>query len=61
MLRNVAAAGTGTRSQSVNNPWIIGAGWWDTAFADGFYGWLGELRLVGRPLPSSQWLTASLS
>lgn len=38
MLRNVAAAGTGTRSQSVNNPWIIGAGWWDTAFADGFYG-----------------------
>ena len=61
VLRNVAGAGTGTRSQSVNNPWIIGAGWWDTAFADGFYGWLGELRLVGRPLPASQWLTARRS
>jgi hypothetical protein len=58
VLRNVANAGTGTRSQSANNPWIIGAGWWDTALTDGFYGWLGELRLVGRPLPSTQWLTA---
>jgi hypothetical protein len=58
VLRNIANAETGTRSQSVNNPWIVGAGWWDTVLADGYHGWIGELRLVGRPLPASQWLTA---
>jgi len=28
---------------------------------DGYYGWVGEIRLVGRPLPSTQWLTARRS
>lgn len=58
VLRNVANAATGTRSQANPLPWILGAGWWDGSLDDGYYGWLGELRLVGRPLPASQWLTA---
>jgi hypothetical protein len=61
VLRNIANAETGTRSISVNNPWIVGAGWWDTVLTDGYYGWVGEIRLVGRPLPSTQWLTARRS
>jgi hypothetical protein len=61
VLRNIANAETGTRSISVNNPWIVGAGWWDTVLTDGYYGWIGEIRLVGRPLPSTQWLTARRS
>lgn len=58
VLRNVARAATGTRSQNPPQPWILGAGWWDGVLDDGFYGWIGELRLVGRPLPPQQWLTA---
>lgn len=58
VLRNVANAATGTRSQATPLPWILGAGWWDGVLDDGYYGWIGELRLVGKPLPASQWLTA---
>ncbi|WP_256441046.1 hypothetical protein [Roseateles sp. DAIF2] len=32
--------------------------WWDGVPGDGFYGWIGELRLVGKPIPPEQWLTA---
>lgn len=58
VLRNVSNAATGTRSQSSPLPWIIGAGWWDGVLDDGFYGWIGEMRLVGKPIPPEQWLTA---
>jgi len=58
VLRNVANAATGLRAQATPQPWILGAGWWDGSLDDGYYGWLGELRLVGKPLPASQWLTA---
>lgn len=58
VLRNVANAGTGTRSQNSPLPWIIGAGWWNGVLDDGYYGWVGELRLVGKPLTQDQWLTA---
>ena len=58
VLRNVVNAGTGTRSQNSPLPWIIGAGWWNGVLADGYYGWVGELRLVGKPLTQDQWLTA---
>lgn len=61
VLRNVSNAGTGTRSQNSPQPWILGASWWDTSLDDGFYGWIGELRLVGKPLPATQWLTARRS
>lgn len=58
VLRNVANAATGLRAQATPQPWILGAGWWDGSLDDGYYGWLGELRLVGKPLPAHQWLTA---
>ncbi|TXI19233.1 MAG: modulator protein [Roseateles sp.] len=58
VLRNVANAATGTRSQATPQPWILGAGWWDGVLDDGFFGWIGELRLVGKPLPPNKWLTA---
>jgi Concanavalin A-like lectin/glucanases superfamily/Calcineurin-like phosphoesterase len=58
VLRNVANAATGLRAQATPQPWILGAGWWDGSLDDGYYGWLGELRLVGKPLPANQWLTA---
>ncbi len=61
VLRNVAKAATGTRSQSTPQPWILGAGWWDGVLDDGFYGWIGELRLVSKPIPATQWLTARRS
>lgn len=58
VLRNVSNAAIGTRSQNSPLPWIIGAGWWDGVLDDGFYGWIGEMRLVGKPIPPEQWLTA---
>ncbi|MFN3630936.1 MAG: LamG-like jellyroll fold domain-containing protein, partial [Casimicrobiaceae bacterium] len=58
VLRNVSNAATGMRSQNSPLPWIIGAGWWDGVLDDGFYGWIGEMRLVGKPIPPEQWLTA---
>lgn len=61
VLRNVASAETGTRSQNPPRPWILGAGWWNGVLDDGYHGWIGEVRLVGKPLPSSQWLTARRS
>jgi hypothetical protein len=61
VLRNVANAATGTRSQSPPKPWILGAGWWDTELADGFYGPISEIRIVAKPIPPSLWLTARAS
>lgn len=61
VLRNVANAATGTRSQSPPQPWILGAGWWDTELTDGFYGPISEIRIVSKPIPQSLWLTARAS
>ncbi|MEG3123914.1 LamG-like jellyroll fold domain-containing protein [Sphingomonas sp. GB1N7] len=58
VLRNVSSGAIGMRSQSVNNPWIIGASWWNGGRVDGYFGHIGEIRLVGRPLGPDQWLTA---
>lgn len=57
VLRNVIGE-VGMRSQGADKPWILGASWWDGLRKDGFFGWIGELRLVPRPLTSDQWLTA---
>jgi hypothetical protein len=61
VLRNVASAATGTRSQSSPQPWILGAGWWDTVIADGHYGPISEIRIVPKPIPRTLWLTARAS
>lgn len=39
-------------------PWILGATWWDGYHKDGFFGHLGEVRIVGHPTVPAQWLTA---
>jgi 3',5'-cyclic AMP phosphodiesterase CpdA len=57
VLRNVTGA-VGMRSQSVNNPWILGASWWNGDRKDGYFGNIGEVRLVPRALKPSEWLTA---
>lgn len=57
VLRNVIGE-VGMRSQGADKPWILGASWWDGLRKDGFFGWIGELRLVPRPLTPDQWLTA---
>ncbi|CAB3825348.1 LamG-like jellyroll fold domain-containing protein [Achromobacter pulmonis] len=57
VLRNVADA-PGLAALAANMPWVIGAGSWDGARADGFFGSIGEVRIVDHALPSTQWLTA---
>ncbi|MBJ6120908.1 LamG-like jellyroll fold domain-containing protein [Sphingomonas mollis] len=57
VLRNVTGA-IGMRSQGVDRPWILGASWWNGSRVDGYFGHIGEVRLVGRPLKPEQWLTA---
>lgn len=39
----------------------IGCGQWADGMSTGFLGSLGEIRIVGAPLPPSQWLTARAS
>lgn len=39
-------------------PWSLGAGQYDGQREAGFIGWIGETRLVNRPLDPSDWLTA---
>lgn len=58
VLRNVGNAAIGLRSQNSPQPWILGAGWWDGVLADGFFGAVGEIRMVYRPIGRSEWLTA---
>jgi hypothetical protein len=58
VLRNVGNAAIGMRSQSTPQPWILGAGWWDGVLSDGFFGAVGEIRMVYRPIGRDQWLTA---
>ena len=57
VLRNVADA-PGLATLAANMPWIIGAGSWDGARADGFFGSIGEIRIVNQALKPAQWLTA---
>lgn len=59
VLRNpIDAVGLAT----LGLPWTIGAGYWDGGPpGGGFLGSLGEIRIVAKPLPPTQWLTARAS
>lgn len=57
VLRNASNA-PGLAALAANMPWIIGAGSWDGRRADGFFGSIGEIRIVGKALKPAQWLTA---
>lgn len=57
VLRNTSDA-PGLATLAANMPWVIGAGSWDGARADGFFGSVGEVRIVDRALQPIDWLTA---
>ncbi|MCG7328702.1 LamG-like jellyroll fold domain-containing protein [Achromobacter sp. ACRQX] len=57
VLRNASGA-RGLATLAANMPWIVGAGSWDGARADGFFGSVGEIRIVGQALQPIDWLTA---
>jgi hypothetical protein len=56
ILRNtVNTVGLATQ----NLPWVVGAGYYQGNGPNGgFLGAMGEIRIVSKPLPPSQWLTA---
>jgi hypothetical protein len=57
VLRNAADA-IGLASLAADMPWVVGAGSWEGQRADGFFGNIGEIRIVSKPLTPTQWLTA---
>ena len=57
VLRNTSNV-PGLATLSAGSPWVVGAGSWDGDRADGFFGNIGEVRVVAEALPSGQWLTA---
>ncbi|MEO5737837.1 MAG: metallophosphoesterase [Variovorax sp.] len=57
VLRNVSNA-QGLAALSATSPWVVGGGSWDGARADGFFGNIGEVRVVAAALAPNQWLTA---
>jgi len=60
MLRN--QYGTAGRAHGINGfddrPWIIGGSIYDNIMSTGFFGTIGETRLVDHPTTPAQWLTA---
>ena len=63
MLRN--QYGTAGRAHGINGfddrPWIIGGSIYDNIMNTGFFGTIGETRLVDHPTTPAQWLTARAS
>jgi len=57
VLRNSAAV-PGLATLKAAAPWVVGGGSWDGARSDGFFGHIGEVRVVAAALAPSQWLTA---
>ncbi|MER5334155.1 LamG-like jellyroll fold domain-containing protein [Micromonospora sp. NPDC002717] len=56
LLRNPSTPATGLASS--NEPWLVGAYHYDRVVEQGFYGWLGDIRIVDRPLPVGQFMRA---
>ncbi|MEV6521164.1 LamG-like jellyroll fold domain-containing protein [Longispora sp. NPDC051575] len=56
LLRNPStpAVGLGT----VGKPWLVGATTYDNVVEQGFYGWIGDVRIVDRALPVDRFMTA---
>lgn len=57
VLRNVTNA-KGLATLSPASQWVVGGGSWNLKRGDGFFGNIGEVRVVAAALASSQWLTA---
>lgn len=57
VLRNTSGT-VGIATLAADMPWMLGASWWDGDRDDGYFGSVGEVRLVTKPLVPNQWLTA---
>ncbi|MGC0372831.1 LamG-like jellyroll fold domain-containing protein [Streptomyces sp. SAI-229] len=55
IARNPAQASTGIAT--LGKPFVLGATQFDGTFGQGFYGWMGDTRIVGRPLSVEEFLT----
>ncbi|MEJ3744656.1 LamG-like jellyroll fold domain-containing protein [Actinomycetes bacterium KLBMP 9797] len=49
LLRNPSTPAVGLAT--AGEPWFVGAYHYDRVVEQGFYGWLGDVRIVDRPLP----------
>ncbi|WP_345073067.1 LamG-like jellyroll fold domain-containing protein [Phytohabitans flavus] len=56
LLRNPSTPAIGLAASG--EPWFVGAYHYDRIIEQGFYGWLGDIRIVSRPLPVSAFLNA---
>ncbi|MEU8262718.1 LamG-like jellyroll fold domain-containing protein [Micromonospora sp. NPDC048999] len=57
LLRNPSTPAIGLATS--DEPWLVGAYHYDRIVEQGFYGWLGDIRIVDRPLKVSQFMQAS--
>ncbi|MBZ6287347.1 LamG-like jellyroll fold domain-containing protein [Streptomyces olivaceus] len=55
IARNPAQPSTGIAT--LGKPFVLGATQFDEAFGQGFYGWIGDTRIVGRALRPEDFLT----
>ena len=56
LLRNPSTPAIGLATSG--EPWFVGAYHYDRIIEQGFYGWLGDVRIVNRSLPVSAFLNA---
>ncbi|UUN30558.1 LamG-like jellyroll fold domain-containing protein [Streptomyces sp. FIT100] len=57
IARNPAQPSTGIAT--LGKPFVIGATQFDEAFGQGFYGWIGDTRIVNRPLKPQDFMALS--
>jgi hypothetical protein len=56
VLRNPRAESIGI--STTGGPWLIGATHYANVVEQSFYGWIGDVRIVDRPLPPGEWMSA---
>ncbi|WP_412538449.1 LamG-like jellyroll fold domain-containing protein [Longispora sp. K20-0274] len=56
LLRNPSTPSIGLAT--AGRPWLIGASTYDNVVEQGFYGWIGDVRIVDRALPVGEFMNA---
>jgi hypothetical protein len=56
VLRNPSTPAVGLAT--TGEPWLVGANHYDRVVEQGFYGWIGDVRIVDRPLPPTRFMNA---
>ncbi|KQP93353.1 modulator protein [Methylobacterium sp. Leaf113] len=57
VLRNTGGS-IGIATLGADKPWLIGCSTWYEFVSNGWFGHIGEIRIVSKPLGSESWLTA---